>query len=110
MRNIRDLSTLLYSETLKLAPEDNNRLFNLCGKLNEHIKLIEKRLGVLIRHRGHTFAVSGEECAVQTACVTLNNLYHETEKVSLLEAREIHMYLQTTAKAPSLASQDDHMD
>lgn len=103
------MSTLLYSETLKLVPEDNNRLFHLCGKLNEHIKLIEKRLGVMIRQRGYTFAVSGEVCAVQTACTTLNNLYHETEKVSSLDPREIHMYLQTTAKAPALAH-DNHMD
>lgn len=104
------MSTALYSETLKLFPEDNHRLFNLCGKLNEHIKLIERRLGVMIRHRGHTFAVTGEECAVQTACVTLNDLYHETEKVSLLDPKEIHMYLQTTAKAAAIVHQDTHMD
>lgn len=103
------MSTLLYSETLKLVPEDNHRLFTLCGKLNEHIKLIEKRLGVAIRQRGHTFAVSGEECAVQTACVTLNNLYQETEKASLLEPREIHMYLQSTARA-STSAEESHMD
>jgi phosphate starvation-inducible protein PhoH and related proteins len=105
------LNTLLYSEILTLAPEDNHRLFNLCGKLNEHLKLIENRLGVMIKQRGHTFSVSGERQAVKQACDTLNNLYHETEKVTLLESKEIHLYLQTIGKkAPTASSQEDLME
>ncbi len=92
------MNTLPYSEVLTLAPEDNHRLFNLCGKLDEHLKLIEQRLGVLIKQRGHTFSVLGEQRAVKTACDTLNNLYSETEKVDLLEPKEVHLYLQSTAK------------
>lgn len=92
------MNTLLHSEILTLAPEDNNRLFNLCGKLNEHLKLIEKRLGVMIKQRGHTFSVSGERIAVRKACDTLNNLYHETEHMSTLEPKEIHLYLQSLGK------------
>lgn len=103
------MNTLLYSESLTLAPEDNHRLFNLCGKLNEHLKLIEKRLGVLIKQRGHTFSVIGEQDAVKTACDTLNNLYSETEKVNLLEPREVHLYLQSAAKKPS-DQQENHME
>jgi len=96
------LNTILHSEILNLFPEDNHRLFNLCGKLNEHIKLIEKCLGVVIRQRGHTFSVIGEVDAVKQACDTINNLYEETEKVSTLEPKEIHMYLQSvTRKAPN---------
>lgn len=98
------MSTLLHSEILTLIPEDNHRLFNLCGKLNEHIKLIEKRLGVMIRQRGHTFSVSGEPVAVKTACDTINTLYSETEKINLLEPKEVHMYLQTvTHSSPALS-------
>jgi len=104
------LNTLLYSETLKLAPEDNHRLFNLCGKLNEHLKLIEKRLGVIIKQRGHTFSVSGDHVAVKQACDTLNNLYHETQKVPILESKEVHLYLQTVSKKLSQDDQDSHME
>jgi phosphate starvation-inducible PhoH-like protein len=104
------LNTLLYSESLTLAPEDNHRLFNLCGKLNEHLKLIENRLGVLIKQRGHTFSVVGDKMAVKQACDTLNNLYHETEKVTLLEPKEIHLYLQTATKTNPAKRQDEHMD
>jgi len=105
------LSTLLHSEILTLIPEDNHRLFNLCGKLNEHLKLIENCLGVMIRQRGHTFSVSGEERAVKQACTTLHSLYDEAEKVSILEPKEVHLYLQTVGKKSSSAQQDSiHMD
>lgn len=104
------MNTLLYSEVLTLAPEDNHRLFNLCGKLNEHLKLIEKRLGVLIKQRGHTFSVLGEQIAVKTACDTLNNLYSETEKVNLLEPREVHLYLQATSKKQPNHPQGDAVE
>jgi phosphate starvation-inducible PhoH-like protein len=94
---------------LTLFPEDNNRLFNLCGKLNEHLKMIEKCLGVVIRQRGHTFSVIGEQQAVKQACHTINNLYDETKKVTNLDSKEIHMYLQSVSKRP-LDEQDSQMD
>jgi phosphate starvation-inducible PhoH-like protein len=104
------LNTLLYSEILTLAPEDNHRLFNLCGKLNEHLKLIEARLGVLIKQRGHTFSVSGDRFAVQKACDTLHTLYQETEKVRTLEPKEIHLYLQATGRKSQPYNGEDHME
>lgn len=104
------MSTLLYSEVLTLAPEDNRRLFNLCGKLNEHLKLIEKRLGVMIKQRGHTFSVIGERHAVKQACDTLNNLYDEANKVNILEPKEVHLYLQSTTTKKLPTEQDDHME
>ncbi|HVE44936.1 MAG TPA: PhoH family protein [Gammaproteobacteria bacterium] len=88
------MNTLLYSEQLTLAPEDNHRLFNLCGKLNEHLKLIEKRLDVLIKQRGYTFSITGRHKAVKQACDTLQELYQETSKINDLEPKRIHLYLQ----------------
>lgn len=103
------MNTVLYSEVLQLTPEDNQRLFNLCGKLNEHLKLIESRLGVMIKQRGYTFAVSGEPVAVKQACDTLNNLYHATDTRAILDPKLIHLHLQTiTSAAKSL--QDRHME
>jgi len=104
------LNILLYSEILTLAPEDNHRLFNLCGKLNEHLKLIEKRLGVMIKQRGHTFSVSGDRKSVKHACDTLNNLYQETEKMPVLEPKEVHLYLQTIGKKQHYTQQDNCME
>ncbi|OGT36065.1 MAG: ATP-binding protein [Gammaproteobacteria bacterium RIFCSPHIGHO2_12_FULL_37_14] len=104
------MNTLLYSEILTLAPEDNHRLFNLCGKLNEHLKLIEKRLGVMIKQRGHTFSVSGDRTSVKHACDTLHNLYHETQKMPVLESKEVHLYLQTIGKKQKYNHQDNSME
>jgi phosphate starvation-inducible PhoH-like protein len=92
------LKTALYSEILILAPEDNHRLFNLCGKLNENIKLIEKRLGVIIKQRGYTFSVTGILSAVKQACDILNSLYRETENSRTLEPKIVHLYLQNTER------------
>lgn len=103
------MNTLIYSEILKLAPEDNHRLFNLCGKLNEHIRLIEERLGVLIKQRGHTFSVSGDRTAVEQACFTLNNLYQETETVHTLEPKEVHLHLQAIGRK-QMQAQGNEMD
>lgn len=102
------MNTLTYAEVLTLAPEDNHRLFALCGKLNEHLKMIEKRLGVLIRQRGHTFSISGEQQAVKKARDTIDGLYTQTEQVLIFEPRDIHMYLKT-AEADVLI-QEHNMD
>jgi len=104
------LNTLLYSEILTLAPEDNHRLFKLCGKLNEHLKLIEKRLGVMIKQRGHTFSVSGDQRSVKYACDTLNTLYQETEKTPVLESKEVHLYLQAIGKKQYFTHQANCME
>jgi phosphate starvation-inducible PhoH-like protein len=104
------LNTALHSEILTLAPEDNHRLFNLCGKLNEHLKLIEHFLGVMIKQRGHTFSVSGDAHAVKKACDTITTLYIETKKVSILEPKEVHMYLQTVNRKSPTNSQDPQME
>jgi phosphate starvation-inducible PhoH-like protein len=64
----------------------------------------------MIRQRGHTFSISGDRQAVRQACDTINNLYDETEKVSILEPKEVHMYLQTVGKKPARLHQDAQME
>ena len=44
----------------ELGLSDNARLANLCGPLDENLRLLESRLGVRIQRRGDTFRVSGE--------------------------------------------------
>jgi len=44
-----------------LGPSDNARLANLCGPLDENLRLLETRLDVRIRRRGGTFRVSGAQ-------------------------------------------------
>ena len=52
---------------LRLEPEDNERLSNLCGQLDEHLRQIERRLGGEINSRGHDFTILGNPADVATA-------------------------------------------
>ncbi len=88
-------TTTLFSQTLVLAPEDNKRLINLCGKQDEHIRMIEDRLDVDIKQRGYTFSISGIRESVESACETLHQLYREAQKQHTLLPKQIHLYLQS---------------
>jgi phosphate starvation-inducible PhoH-like protein len=45
----------------------NVSLANLCGPLDENLRLLESRLGVQIRRRGHWFHVQGQRAALAEA-------------------------------------------
>jgi phosphate starvation-inducible PhoH-like protein len=89
------LETTHYSQVVVLSPEDNRRLLNLCGRCDEHLRLIEDRLEVNIKQRGYTFSISGHPKAVERACLTLADLYHQAEKERVLAPHQVHLYLQT---------------
>ena len=82
------------TQNLSLLPEDNRRLANLCGALDEHIKLIEKRLGIEIHNRGSKFQISGDTNSVTTASHVLKKLYKTTSNDILLTPNEIHLALR----------------
>ena len=56
-----------------LQPADNERLANLCGPLDENLRLIEARLGVEIRRRGSVFRLQG--ASARAAENLLNELF-----------------------------------
>lgn len=72
--------------TIELEPADNQRLANLCGPFDEHIKLIEQRLGVAIHTRGNLFAIEGEVDASRNARRVLRKLFRQTEREVLTPA------------------------
>ena len=77
-----------------LTPADNDRLANLCGQFDEHLKQIEQRLDVEISNRGDHFKVSGKESKpVANAEKLITHLYAVTEHETLAPER-IHLYLQ----------------
>ncbi len=81
------------SLTFALEPTDNPRLANLCGSLNEHLRQVERRLGVEINNRGNHFAVIGDVCAAHTAAEVLKDLYAATAEEVLTPA-SVNLYLQ----------------
>lgn len=101
------METIQHRELFSLAPEDNRRLFELCGRLNEHIHLIEKSLSVQIKQRGYHFAIQGEPKAVKQAGLILSKLYEEAKSKSL-PYQIVHQHLQLAKQFHVDKSSCDH--
>ena len=70
--------TTLPQRDFTLDPPDTERLANLAGPFDGHLRQIELRLGVEIANRGNVFRVSGrDEQAVSRAEQLLRRLYDE---------------------------------
>ena len=66
-----------------LEPEDVERLANLCGPFDEHLRQIELRLGVEIANRGNVFRVSGAEPVARATEQLLRELYADADHDTL---------------------------
>ncbi|WP_397607008.1 PhoH family protein [Silanimonas sp.] len=75
-----------------LDPEDGERLANLAGPLDAHLRQIELRLGVQIANRGGVFRVSGPDKATTVAERLLRQLWADTE-TDVLTPESIHLRL-----------------
>ncbi|MDQ2069664.1 PhoH family protein [Natronospira bacteriovora] len=78
---------------INLEPADNRRLANLCGQFDEHLRQVERRLGVEINNRGNHFRVIGDAGPVQAASELLKSLYATTSEQEL-DPQSIHLRLQ----------------
>jgi len=70
---------------ITLQPEDNARLANLCGPLDENIKQIETALEVNINRRGATFSITGKKENMRMAAQLVENFYIRAKKPIELE-------------------------
>ena len=80
-----------------LGPSDNARLANLCGPLDENLRLLETRLDVHIRRRGGTFRVSGAQAA--SAEDLLRELFALTKSDEVTPER-VHLALRERESGP----------
>jgi phosphate starvation-inducible PhoH-like protein len=87
------LNTPAHSVELALEPADNERLAELSGQFDAHLRQLEQRLGVEINSRGNRFRIIGEAGTVQLARQVLEGLYLETAQGSLTPEK-VHLYLQ----------------
>ncbi|HXK55651.1 MAG: PhoH family protein [Gammaproteobacteria bacterium] len=78
---------------LTLLPEDNARLANLCGQLDEHLRQIERRLGIEINNRGNHFRLIGEGAAIRAGEEVVRGLYAATESQPITP-EQVHLFLQ----------------
>lgn len=83
----------LASTLLHLEPDDPSRLANLCGQLNEHLKHIEKRLGVEINNHSNQFQIRGPNLALRQSELLIKRLYQKTinEQIS---PELVHLLIQ----------------
>lgn len=75
-----------------LEPADGERLANLAGPLDAHLRQIELRLGVQIANRGGVFRVTGPDKATAVAERLLRQLWADTE-TEVLTPEGIHLRL-----------------
>jgi phosphate starvation-inducible PhoH-like protein len=80
------------SVDIVLEPVDNQRLANLCGPLDKHLRQIERRMGVEINNRGNSFQIIGTEQSVEFAQRLIKELYVTTEK-EVLSSESVHLVL-----------------
>ncbi len=76
-----------------LEHSDPHRFANLCGQFNEHLKLLEQRLGLRIRNRGNQFDLIGDPELCKAGERLIRNLYRETNGTDLTPDL-VHLFLQ----------------
>ena len=95
---------------IDFTPEDNVRLANLCGALDENLKQIEDALDVGIARRGGNFRLSGEVQNMRLASQLLQDFYARAKKpisledvqLGLVEVGKLSPEAVTTASMPVL--------
>lgn len=87
------MNTSAHSLDITLDPADNQRLANLCGQFDEHLRLIERRMGVEINNRGNTFRIIGKNTSVDKTETILRELYNETDNNTITpELVNLHLH------------------
>ena len=89
---------------ITLSPEDNVRLANLCGALDENIKQIESALEVNIARRGPQFKITGELQHTRLAAQLLENFYARAKKPIDLEEIQLGLVEIDKLKPEDVAS------
>jgi phosphate starvation-inducible PhoH-like protein len=79
---------------LTLDPADTRLLANLAGQFDEHLRLIEQRLGVHIQPRGNEFHIDGTSSRIAAARRLLLALHDEASRGTELTPEAIHLHLR----------------
>jgi len=95
---------------ITLQPEDNHRLANLCGALDENLKQIEDALDISISRRGAHFRLTGDKQNMQLAAQFIESFYERSKKpidlediqLGLVELNKLSPEVITTAAMPVL--------
>jgi phosphate starvation-inducible protein PhoH and related proteins len=86
------------SLTVVLTPDDPRRLARVGGQFDEHLRQIERQLGIRINSRGNRFELMGADSAAERGRRVLEDLFDlaETEE---LDPEHVHMALAEHMRA-----------
>jgi phosphate starvation-inducible PhoH-like protein len=101
------MSASTVARDFRLEPDDTERLANLAGPLDAHLRMIELRLGIEIASRGSAFRVIGAPEMALIAERFIKRLYAEAADAALDE-HQLNLRLQDASldeHAASLAEQ-----
>ena len=96
-----------HSIRFNIEPDDNERLQNLCGQLDQHLRIIENQMGVDIQNRGHQFNVSGLPEDIQNTQNILLDLYDDTQD-EILTPESLHLFFKNLGEQPVTIREDDY--
>mgnify|MGYP003386247297 CR=1 FL=1 len=87
------MNTPITTQQLTLTPNDPQRLANLCGQFDEHLKQIESTLSIEIKNRGNVFQIKGQNNHATAANRLLNNLYSDAGAGEEITPNSLHIQL-----------------
>jgi len=90
-----------------LVPSDNARLANLCGPLDENLRLVEERMGVTVKRRGATFRITGPRA--HAAEDLLRDLF-ETAGREEISLDRVHLALRDSRDMPGALGADEAVE
>jgi len=90
---LTDSSSPLDSISFELSPADNPRLANLCGHLDEHLRMMERGFGVEINNRGVKFQIIGQPDVLADVQEVIHELYAETAQTNLVP-EQVHLAIR----------------
>ncbi len=94
------------TQHLHLEPEDNHRLRELCGQLDQNLHQLEQHLDIHIHRRGHQLQLHGTPEAIRSGAQHLRTLYAQTAHGSL-NPEQIHLQLHTSL--PDVTTRRGHI-
>ena len=98
---------------LVLEPDDGQRLANLNGAFDAHLRQIELRLGIEIRNRGNRFQLVGARRDITRGEAVLTELFNLTAE-DVVTTESVHMALveqaDDSAEAQTISEETAHGD
>ncbi len=95
------------SREFDLDPPDNARLANLCGPLDENLRLLEERMSVSVKRRGASFRIAGRRAGAAENVVRELFARTTSEEISL---DRVHLALRDSPDEPGALTAEEPLE